>query len=147
MQNIEPVSEWFCWRMFIETWPSSELTLGTALPLYRDRRFATLQRKLFIYLINKYIFCLYLCLIFTFTFAITFTFIFIFILIIYSYRFKSCCLLYCADCQIRIKFRRIVLSSEPQISRPSATADIPSTRGLMNWVCSEDRHWSLLHTK
>ena len=26
MQNIEPVSEWFCWRMFIETWPHSELT-------------------------------------------------------------------------------------------------------------------------
>ena len=30
-------------------------TLGTALLLYRDRRFATLQRTLFIYLINKYI--------------------------------------------------------------------------------------------
>ena len=26
MQYIEPVSEWFCWRMFIETWPHSELT-------------------------------------------------------------------------------------------------------------------------
>ena len=25
MQYIEPVSEWFCWRMFIETWPNSEL--------------------------------------------------------------------------------------------------------------------------
>ena len=25
MQYIEPVSEWFCWRMFIETWPHSEL--------------------------------------------------------------------------------------------------------------------------
>ena len=34
---------------------SRGLTLGTALPLYRDRRFAALQRKLFIYLINKYI--------------------------------------------------------------------------------------------
>ena len=25
MQYIEPISEWFCWRMFIETWPHSEL--------------------------------------------------------------------------------------------------------------------------
>ena len=24
MQYIEPVSEWFCWRMFIETWPYSD---------------------------------------------------------------------------------------------------------------------------
>ena len=27
MQYIEPVSEWFCWRMFIETWPHSELNV------------------------------------------------------------------------------------------------------------------------
>ena len=26
IQYIEPVAEWFCWRMFIETWPHSELT-------------------------------------------------------------------------------------------------------------------------
>ena len=26
MQYIEPVSEWSCWQMFIETWPQSELT-------------------------------------------------------------------------------------------------------------------------
>ena len=26
MQYKEPVSEWSCWRMFIETWPHSELT-------------------------------------------------------------------------------------------------------------------------
>ena len=26
MQYIEPVSEWSCWRIFIETWPHSELT-------------------------------------------------------------------------------------------------------------------------
>ena len=26
MQYIEPVSEWSCWRMFIETWPHAELT-------------------------------------------------------------------------------------------------------------------------
>ena len=26
MQYIEPVSEWSCWWMFIETWPHSELT-------------------------------------------------------------------------------------------------------------------------
>ena len=26
MQYIERVAEWFCWRMFIETWPQSELT-------------------------------------------------------------------------------------------------------------------------
>ena len=26
MQYIEPVSEWSCWRMFIENWPHSELT-------------------------------------------------------------------------------------------------------------------------
>ena len=26
MQYIEPVSEWSCWRRFIETWPHSELT-------------------------------------------------------------------------------------------------------------------------
>ena len=26
MQYIMPVSEWFCWRMFIENWPHSELT-------------------------------------------------------------------------------------------------------------------------
>ena len=26
MQYVEPVSEWSCWRMFIETWPHSELT-------------------------------------------------------------------------------------------------------------------------
>ena len=25
MQYIEPVSEWSCWRMFLETWPHSEL--------------------------------------------------------------------------------------------------------------------------
>ena len=25
MQYIEPVSEWSCWRIFIETWPHSEL--------------------------------------------------------------------------------------------------------------------------
>ena len=25
MQYTEPVSEWSCWRMFIETWPHSEL--------------------------------------------------------------------------------------------------------------------------
>ena len=28
MQYIEPVSEWFCWRMFIETWLDSELIFG-----------------------------------------------------------------------------------------------------------------------
>ena len=27
MQYIEPVSEWSCWRMFIETWRHSELNL------------------------------------------------------------------------------------------------------------------------
>ena len=27
MQYIEPVSEWSCWRMFIETWPHSELNV------------------------------------------------------------------------------------------------------------------------
>ena len=32
-----------------------EEPLGTTLPLYRDRHFATLQRTPFIYLINKYI--------------------------------------------------------------------------------------------
>ena len=26
MQYIEPVSEWSCWRMFVGTWPHSELT-------------------------------------------------------------------------------------------------------------------------
>ena len=26
MQYIEPISEWSCWGMFIETWPHSELT-------------------------------------------------------------------------------------------------------------------------
>ena len=26
MQYIEPVSEWSCWRMFVETWPHFELT-------------------------------------------------------------------------------------------------------------------------
>ena len=26
MQNIESLSEWSCWRMFIETWPHAELT-------------------------------------------------------------------------------------------------------------------------
>ena len=26
MQYTEPVSEWSCWQMFIETWPHSELT-------------------------------------------------------------------------------------------------------------------------
>ena len=26
MQYTEPVSEWSCWRMFIENWPHSELT-------------------------------------------------------------------------------------------------------------------------
>ena len=26
IQYVEPVSEWSCWRMFIETWPHSELT-------------------------------------------------------------------------------------------------------------------------
>ena len=26
-QYMEPVSEWFCWRMFIETWPHSELMI------------------------------------------------------------------------------------------------------------------------
>ena len=26
MQYIEPVSEWSCWRMFVENWPHSELT-------------------------------------------------------------------------------------------------------------------------
>ena len=26
MQYIEPVSEWSCWQMFVETWPHSELT-------------------------------------------------------------------------------------------------------------------------
>ena len=35
---------------FMDVYP-----LGTALLLYRDRRFTTLQRTLFIYLINKYI--------------------------------------------------------------------------------------------
>ena len=34
---------------------SSTQSLGTVRPVYRDRRFATLQRTLFIYLINKYI--------------------------------------------------------------------------------------------
>jgi hypothetical protein len=28
MQYMEPVSEWSCWRMFIETWPHSELNPG-----------------------------------------------------------------------------------------------------------------------
>ena len=55
-QYIKPVTEWFCWRMFKETWPHSELTFRhRASSIYRDRRFATLQRTLFIYLINKYI--------------------------------------------------------------------------------------------
>ena len=27
MQYVEPIYEWSCWRMFIETWPHSELTL------------------------------------------------------------------------------------------------------------------------
>ena len=36
--------------------------LGTVRPVYRDRRFATLQRTLFIYLINKYISLSYICL-------------------------------------------------------------------------------------
>jgi len=34
---------------------SRGLTLGNVRPVYRDRRFATLQRMLFIYLIKKYI--------------------------------------------------------------------------------------------
>ena len=56
MQYTEPISEWSCWRMFIETWPHSELTFRhRASYIYRDRHFATLQRTLFIYLINKYI--------------------------------------------------------------------------------------------
>ena len=28
MQYMEPVSEWSCWQMFIETWPHSELKPG-----------------------------------------------------------------------------------------------------------------------
>ena len=31
MQYMEPVSEWSCWRMFIETWPRSELNRGNVL--------------------------------------------------------------------------------------------------------------------
>ena len=27
-QYMDPVSEWSCWRMFIETWPHSELNPG-----------------------------------------------------------------------------------------------------------------------
>ena len=54
MQYIEPVSEWSCWRMLIETWPHSELTFRhCASSIYRC--FATLQRTLFVYLMNKYI--------------------------------------------------------------------------------------------
>ena len=63
IQYIEPVSEWSCWRMFIETWPHSELTFRRRLPLYRDRRFATLQGTLFVYLINKYISLSDICLV------------------------------------------------------------------------------------
>ena len=55
MQYKEPVSEWSCWRMFIETWTHSELTFRHRASSIKDRRFATLQRTLFIYLINKYI--------------------------------------------------------------------------------------------
>ena len=36
--------------------------LGTVHAVYRDRRFATLQRTLFIYLINKYISLFDICL-------------------------------------------------------------------------------------
>ena len=32
MQYIEPVSEWSCWRMFIETCPHSELTIRPRAP-------------------------------------------------------------------------------------------------------------------
>ena len=28
MQYMKPVSKWSCWRMFIETWPHSELNPG-----------------------------------------------------------------------------------------------------------------------
>ena len=41
---------------------SRGLTLGTVRPVYRDRRFAILQRTLFIYLINKYILLSDICL-------------------------------------------------------------------------------------
>ena len=32
MQYIQPVSEWSRWRMFIETWPHSELTFKHRTP-------------------------------------------------------------------------------------------------------------------
>jgi len=34
-QYMEPVSEWSCWRMFIETWPHSELMICDK---YREQR-------------------------------------------------------------------------------------------------------------
>ena len=61
MQYIEPVSEWSCWRMFIETWPHSELTFRHHASLIQGQVFRYSPDNAFyifnqqIYFINWYL--------------------------------------------------------------------------------------------
>ena len=50
MQYIEPVSEWFCWRIFIETWPHSELNFRHRASLYIGTGISLLSRERFLYI-------------------------------------------------------------------------------------------------
>ena len=61
MQYIEPVSEWSCWRMFVETWPNSELTFRHRASSIEGQPFRHFPENAF-YIFNQqiYLFTWYL---------------------------------------------------------------------------------------
>ena len=55
MQYTEPVSEWSCWRMFIETWPHSELTFRHRASSIQGQAFRYTSENAF-YIFNQQIY-------------------------------------------------------------------------------------------
>ena len=55
MQYIEPFSEWSCWRMFIETWPHSELNFRYRASSIEEQAFRYSPENAF-YIFNQEIY-------------------------------------------------------------------------------------------
>ena len=55
MQYVEPVSEWFCWWMFIETWPHSELIFRHRVSSIKGQAFRYSPENAF-YIFNQQIY-------------------------------------------------------------------------------------------
>ena len=55
MQITEPVSEWSCWRMFIEIWPHSELTFRHRASSIQGQAFRYYPQNVF-YIFNQQIY-------------------------------------------------------------------------------------------